>query len=485
MHIFLVDPPHKLFPGLRMWTPSFGLLSIAAYLQERGGFTVEILDCTTFSDPWGEMARRISTAKPQLIGVTCSATCLSPEALQAIRLAKRLSPQSVVVAGGGHFSLLAEEVMGEVRELDYIVMGEGEVTFFELASLLRDGGNGIEGIPGLAYRRDGTIAFTGPRGLIRDLDSLPMPAYHLLDMEADAYYWHGMGKRAFGISTSRGCGDRCAYCSESKFWEGVWRGRSGAMAVEEMRYLNQRYGKSLFVFNENSFNWSKARVEEFLQELGHSGMKVDFWFQSRVRDIVRDADLMPEFKRLGLYEVMLGVESVNPQVLGHYQKRQDREMAQEAIDILKRNGIMVMTNVMFGDWYDSEETLQEVFDFVKRQGDFLVLTITTPLPATCYHQEMEQKGLIKEREYGKYDFMHPIMPTKHLSREEVWRLQQKYLRKYYTQPRILLGAIFNRNPFKRMAYRLIMRYVWENATRREWRQPGYRPLRESNISWGG
>lgn len=255
--------------------------------------------------------------------------------------------------------------------------------------------------------------------------------------------------------------------------------------VEEMRYLNRSYGKSLFVFNENTFNWSRARVEEFLQELGRSGMKVDFWFQSRLRDIIRDADLMPEFKRLGLYEVMLGVESINPRVLDHYQKRQGRELAQEAIDILKRNDIMVMTNVMFGDWYDSEETLQEIFDFVKRQGDFLVLTMTTPLPGTRYYQEVKRQGLIEEKDYGKYDFMHPIVPTKYLRRDEAWALQLKYLRKYYTQPRILLGALFNRNPFKRMAYRLIMRYVWENATRRPWQQPGYLPLEAANLSREG
>jgi anaerobic magnesium-protoporphyrin IX monomethyl ester cyclase len=484
MRIFLVDPPHKLFPGLRMWTPSYGLLSIAGYLQEKQRFPVEILDCTTFSDPWGDLARRISVSKPPLIGVTCSATCLSPEALQAIRLAKKLSPDSVVVAGGGHFSLVAEEVLTEVKELDYIVAGEGEATFAELASRLEKGGRGVEGIAGLVYRRDGEVVFTEPRGLVKDLDSLPMPAYHLLDMEADAYYWHGMGRRAFGISTSRGCGDRCAYCSESQFWKGIWRGRSGGTVVEEMKYLNQHYGKSLFVFNENSFNWSRVRVEEFLQELGRSGLKVDFWFQSRVRDIVRDADLMPEFKRLGLYEVMLGVESINAQVLDHYQKRQNREMAQEAIDILRRNGIMVMTNVMFGDWYDSEQTLQEIFNFVKRQGDFLVLTITTPLPGTRYYQEMQGRRLVQEKDYALYDFMHPILPTKYLSRDEVWALQQKYLRQYYTQPRILLGALLNKNPFKRMAYRLIMRYVWENATRRPWQQPGYRPFETTNLSWG-
>ena len=481
MRICLVDPPHKLFPGLRMWTPSFGLLSVAAYLQAKTAFPVEILDCTTFLDPWGELARRIEAVKPDLIGVTCSATCLSPEALEAVKLAKKISPRSVVVAGGGHFSLVAEEALAEIPALDYIIVGEGEVTFVELATRLEQGVNSVDDIPGLAFRRDGRVVFTAPRGLIKDLDSLPMPAYNLLNMGADAYYWHGMGRRAFGISTSRGCGDRCAYCSESQFWGGRWRGRSGIAVVEEMRYLNRNYGKSLFVFNENTFNWSRQRVEEFLEELGRSGMKVDFWFQSRLRDIIRDADLIPEFKRLGLYEVMLGVESINPQVLDHYQKRQGREMAQEAIDILKRHDIMVMTNVMFGDWHDSEETLQEIFDFVKRQGDFLVLTLTTPLPGTRYYQEARRQGIIEERDYGNYDFMHPIVSTKYLDRGELWRLQQKYLRKYYTQPRILLGALFNRNPFKRMAYRLIMRYVWENATRRPWQQPGYHPLREFQL----
>lgn len=485
MRILLIDPPHKLFAGLRMWTPSFGLLNLAAYLEAKGGYRVEVLDCTTLSDPWGGMCRRIAETKPEVIGITCSATCLSPEAMQAIRMAKRISPASILVAGGSHFSMLAEEVMKALGELDYIVVGEGEVTLLELCRCFEGGGKGLSDIHGLAFRKDGDVHFNEPRGLIKELDSLPLPAYHLIDMEADAYYWHGMGRRAFGISTSRGCGDNCAYCSESRLWGGRWRGRSGGLVVEEMRYLHKKFGKSLFVFNENSFNWSRQRVEEFLSELGRSGMKVDFWFQSRVRDIIRDADLMPEFKRLGLYEVMLGVESIASEVLDHYHKRQDREMAEEAIEILRRNGIMVMTNVMFGDWYDSEETLREIFHFVRRRGDFLVLTITTPLPGTRYYEEAKKRGLIEEWDYAKYDFMHPICPTKYLSKEEVWALQQRYLRRFYTQPRIILGAVFNRNPFKRMAYRLIMRYVWEQATRRPWRQPGYTPMEKISLVMAG
>ena len=469
MKVLLVDPPHKLFPGLRMWTPSFGLLQLGAYL-EKEGIDVQIVDATALSNPWKDLASSIAVSKADVIGVTCSATCLSPEAIQTIQLSKKLSPNSILVAGGSHFTLMADAILQELKELDYIILGEGEIAFSQLLQNLSRGGNGRE-VKGLAYSNHGKVILNEKQPPIPNLSSLPLPAYHLIDMESEAYYWHGMGRRAFGLSTSRGCGDRCAYCSETRFWEGVWRGRSGKKVMEEISYLHQQYGKTLFVFNENTFNWSRKRVEEFLDELGKSGLRIHFWFQSRIKDILRDEDLIPEMRRLGLYEVMLGIESIQPDVLDRYEKQQSGEMAQKAIDILKKNRIMVMANIMYGDWNDSEETLKEVFRFVKSQSDFLVLTLTTPLPGTKYFEEAERLGRIREKDFGKYDFMHPVMDTKFLSVEEVFYLQQVYLKKYYTQPRILLGAFFNPNPFKRMAYRLILRYVWENATKRPWRQP--------------
>jgi anaerobic magnesium-protoporphyrin IX monomethyl ester cyclase len=469
MKVLLIDPPHKLFPGLRMWTPSFGLLQLGAYL-EKEEIDVQIVDATSLSNPWKDLASSIAVSKADVIGVTCSATCLSPEAIQTIQLSKELSPNSILVSGGSHFALMAETILQELKELDYIILGEGEIAFSQLLQNLSRVGNGRE-VKGLAYSNHGKVILNEKQPPIPNLSSLPLPAYHLIDMESEAYYWHGMGRRAFGLSTSRGCGDRCAYCSETRFWEGVWRGRSGKKVMEEISYLHQQYGKTLFVFNENTFNWSRKRVEEFLDELGKSGLRIHFWFQSRIKDILRDEDLIPEMRRLGLYEVMLGIESIQPDVLNRYEKQQSGEMAQKAIDILKKNRIMVMANIMYGDWNDSEETLKEVFRFVKSQSDFLVLTLTTPLPGTRYFEEADRLGRIREKDFGKYDFMHPVMDTKFLSVEEVYHLQRVYLKKYYTQPRILLGAFFNPNPFKRMAYRLILRYVWENATKRPWRQP--------------
>jgi len=306
MKVLLIDPPHKLFPGLRMWTPSFGLLQLGAYL-EREGMEVQIVDATVLLNPWKDLATSLLESKANIIGITCSATCLSPEAIQTIHLCRKLLPNSIIVAGGSHFTLMAEPILWELKELDYILLGEGEVAFSQFLKDLTRGGKG-RGVRSIAYREGGKVILNERQPPIPNLDSLPLPAYHLIDMESDAYYWHGMGRRAFGLSTSRGCGDRCAYCSETRFWEGVWRGRSGKKIVEEISYLHRQYGKTLFVFNENTFNWGRKRVEEFLEELGKSGLRIHFWFQSRIKDILRDEDLIPEMKRLGLYEVMLGIE---------------------------------------------------------------------------------------------------------------------------------------------------------------------------------
>src|SRR5512139_1118356 len=159
MKVLLIDPPHKLFPGLRMWTPSFGLLQLGAYL-EREGVEVQIVDATALPAPWRDLGKNVSTSKADVIGITCSATCLSPEAIQAIRLCKKLSPGSIIVAGGSHFTLMAETILQELKELDYIILGEGEVAFSQFLQDLSRGGDGKKG-KSLAYLDNGKVIFNG------------------------------------------------------------------------------------------------------------------------------------------------------------------------------------------------------------------------------------------------------------------------------------------------------------------------------------
>lgn len=477
--ILLLDPPHRVFGALRLWMPSPGLMALAAYLEEKG-IAVDLVDATTLARPWTELEILLKNKRYDMVGVTCAAATFHQDAITAVRLVRRSLPNALIIGGGGHFTLNAEKILADVPELDVMVLGEAEETLTELVRWAASGRrpDTPRAVAGLAYRGNGDIRFSTPRPFIADLDSLPFPAYEKIDLSNPTYHMHGMGKRAVGLSTSRGCGDRCAYCSEAVLWQSSWRGRSGPLMVEEMQRLRRNYDKSLFVFNENSFNQSRERNESFLESLGNSGLTCDFWFQSRVKDILRDKDLLKEYKRLGCYEVMLGVESITPETLRNYRKNQTHEQVREAAGLLRENGIMVMTNVMFGDVHDTEVSLTEIYRFAKEIGDFLVLCITTPLPGTRYHADALKDNRIEETDYSRYNFMTPVMPNAIYSREQILALQKKYLRLYYTRPVIFWKMLFSLNPFIRMAYRLIMRYAWYEARNKEWVQPNFEPVPE-------
>jgi anaerobic magnesium-protoporphyrin IX monomethyl ester cyclase len=472
--ILLLDPPHQIFAALRMWMPSPGLMALGSYL-EREGFDVDVIDSTTLTQPWSDLEQKLKATNYDVVGVTCQAATFHKDAIHAVRQVRRCLPDTIIIGGGGHFTLNYEVMFSQAPEVDFIVLGEGELTFTELLNNIPEKNTDCN-IKGIADKKNGEIKFTDARPQIADLDTLPMPGYHLMDIMNPTYYIHGMGTRMTGISTSRGCGDHCSYCSESQLWNAKWRGRSGGLVVKEMEMLNQNYGKSLFVFNEISFNQTRKRNEDFLEALGQSGLKCDFWFQSRIKDILRDKDLLPEFKKLGLYEVMLGVESISPAALKNYTKNQSAEQIREAAELLKSHGIMVMTNVMFGDVDDTEETLNAIFDFAAELGDFLVMTLTTPLPGTRYYTHCEDENRIEERDFSKYDFMNPVIKNNAYYGDEILALQKKYLRKYYTRPIIFWKMFFSTNEFIRMAYKLIMRYAYYEARNMVWVQDNFQEV---------
>lgn len=181
MRFLLVDPPHKIWTILRAWTPSPGCLQLLAYL-EREQFDIEYMDCTLNENPWRDLEEKIRTEKPEVVGISVICTAFVYDGMNAASLIKAANPKTIVIMGGEHPSFMAEETLRDCPAIDYICVGEGEVT---LAEFLRAVGEkqDLSRVLGLGYLNEkGEFVYTGDRPFIEDLDTLPMPAYHLAKM---------------------------------------------------------------------------------------------------------------------------------------------------------------------------------------------------------------------------------------------------------------------------------------------------------------
>jgi radical SAM superfamily enzyme YgiQ (UPF0313 family) len=170
--------------------------------------------------------------------------------------------------------------------MDYIVKGEGEVTLMEFLKANESGRKDHENNPGQAFRKDGAYHIGARRELIADLDTLPLPGYHHFPMHKYMMPSLGMATHnSIVLTTARGCEGICNYCSEAKLWRSTWRPKSAPRVLEEMELLYKKYDKYSFMFGDDSFNWDRGRVEDFIIELEKKKLPVHFWFQTRAEHL--------------------------------------------------------------------------------------------------------------------------------------------------------------------------------------------------------
>lgn len=483
MRLLVVDPPHEIFKFFRGRMPHPGLTQLAAYVErELPQIELEIMDCTVCDNTWQDLEAKIRDWQPHIVAVSAMSTCYVYDAMDVAWLVKQINPRIITVGGGVHFSSVPRESLSLCPSMDFLVMGEGEITLVELLKALLGGAVNFDHLQGLAWRNQGEIIINEPRPLVEDIDIFPLPAYHKFPM--DKYFMPSLGMSTHGsliITTARGCGGDCTFCSETTLWRNLWRPHSAARTADIMQLLYEKYGKICFMFGDNSFNWRRQRVQEFAQEMEQRKLPVNFWFQSRPEHIVRDADILPWLKKLGLYMISMGVETPSQTALDNYNKRQTTEISQRAMQIIKQNGLLLITNIMFGDEDDTEETLEATIEFAKPYSDHFAVCMTTPLPGTLYYERAKEQGRILEWDYSKYDMLHPIMTTKTLSLERIAWIHPRAMRRFYTRFRVFWDAFFSLNKFLRrnnqFFVKVALQMAYEEVFKRPWWiQKGYEPF---------
>ena len=450
MRVLLLRPPRYAWPFNRetsaFWQP-LGLLAVAAAVRRAmPEVKIEVWDCPGEKVGWKTLERRLAAHPIDILGLG-EETPSAHEALRAAELAKRLHPGCLVVAGGTYFPYAVEETLADGR-IDCIVRGEGELTFVELLRHLDDRAS-WSSIPGLAFRSpDGWPVITPPRDLIDDLDSLPFPAYDLLDMTR-----YGRGSRnhpaLVSIEHSRGCTDSCRFCI---LWKHMgrpiggngdvrpcYRTKSPDRSFEEVLRLYRRFGRRTFGWVDPTFNasadWSDGWAERMLASplVGPRGRPRTIhtaWL--RADAVVRDERLgiLPKLVRAGLRQVMIGVERDDPAALAALGKHENGpDVCREAFAVFREKHPQVYTigSVIFGLPRDTPADLRRLARLERDlRMDYCFFIPLTPNPGTAVADEARRSGRLVSRNLASYNFHTPVCSTETMDLRDLeslyWRL---------------------------------------------------------------
>lgn len=420
MKILLINPPpydhgeNSRFlekTPIQTYTMPLGLGYLAAFL-ERAGHETDIVDAYAKNYSYETIREIIRDQKPRIIGITC----LSDQRASWFRLVKliRETDNSIkIVLGGPHPTLMLRQVLTQVRP-DAIVIGEGEETMRELVRTWEK--NGDPGaVRGIAYLRGEDIVVTGQRERITDLDSLPFPAYHKVDLHDyrgwDFMTWiypmFGLEKppRYATISTSRGCVGNCGYCSAPLIWKRRWTKRSAVSVADEMEMLCREYAIEFIILTDDIFSVNQERVKDVCREILRRNLKILWGFETAVHCV--SAEMLAIVKQAGCCIILYGVESASEKVLHGINKSIKRTDVLNAFRMTKQAGIISGAFLMVGNPGENEASINQTIQLLRKiQPDIILPQIAMITPGTKIFELAKDKGFIDEN-YWMTDLPFP------------------------------------------------------------------------------
>ena len=434
--ILLVYPPVKIYDyEIRNYAPPLGLAYLAAVIEQ--DYDVKILDCVIEGKEHkeGGMLRLgltdeeiniiIRNYNPDVVGISC---LYSNQVTMTYRIAdiiKKFNKKITVVVGGAHASALPEEVLMQSKhKIDYVVIGEGEQTFSSLMDKLNKHTKKIS-LDGLAYFYKNNVILKSKKKYIEDLDSLPLPARHLLDMEKyfEKKTGHGfeqIGKRATSMVTSRGCPFDCKFCSIHNVWGYKYRTRNAKKVVDEIKFLVDEYKVDEISFEDDNLTLNRSRIEEICDELIRRNIEIKWTTPNGVFIHSLDEALLKKMKQSGCYKLCFGIESGDVNILKYMNKKINLEKARDIIKICNAIGIWTHGFFIIGMPIEKKESLSNTLNFAISSGlDFASFLIAMPYPGTGLYNEMQKV------DYDKLKVMHSTIDIKNFTADELNSIQKQ------------------------------------------------------------
>lgn len=438
MRVLFVSPPwHCLHNKAPMAMP-LGLCYLAAVLREHGhecliydgdlGFGDEdsespiIIDYERYHEmtdshiAWDKAESVVREFNPDVCGITFT-TGAYASAKKMAGIAKKCNPDTTVVLGGPHATLLPEETLKDI-DAEAVVRNEGENSLLELVSCLEEN-KPLNDVLGISYKlENGAIKHNAVRPLIEDLDSLPFPARDLV-VEKEKY-------KIIPIFTSRGCPFKCNFCASHKIWGRKVRYRSLDNVIAEIEMIKSEFGSSAIRIVDDTFTLKEKNVVQFCDMLRAKQLDVKWLCYGRVDTMTEK--MLVEMKKAGCAGIFAGVESGNPDILKSVQKGITVNQVVRAFELTKKVGIKTSAYFMMGF---PAETKKQILDTVKLwkkidPNGFSCWNIVTPYPGTELYEIAKDKKLLPEN-IDWSDFFHQSekVNLSSMHRDEFLKLAKK------------------------------------------------------------
>jgi len=460
MKILLINPPYtaeeRYGKDLGKFGPlnePLGLAYLAANL-ERAGHDVSILDAPALEIQNDGICANVGKNGYDLVGVTML-TPMYHRSVGVVRAVKHRFPDICIVVGGPHPTILPVETLNENQEIEFVVIGEGEVILLNLVNAIENKTD-IKKVAGIAYRKIDQVVVNDPSPMVTDLDELPLPARHLLPMQA----YHitrsrTRSKHAFTVSVARGCPFNCAFCCRI-FGRRV-RHHSVARIINEINILFDEYGAREINLEADTLTVNRKFIHSLCDALIDSGLsqKITWTCESRIDTV--DTDILRKMKKAGCWQISYGVETGSQRLLNLIHKDITLAEIEETFKLTQKVGISIRSFYMLGIPTETREESLKTIAFAKKlDASWSQFTLFTPFPGTELHDLAAKEGGMQLRDWSDYkthggwtegDLAYV---PKGRSVMEMKNLQKKAYRAVYFRPRVILRFLRDIDSFDKL-----------------------------------
>ena len=444
-------------------SPLLGVLYLAA-VMEKNGYSVKVVDSVALGFDWNDLREKLIQENPDIVGIT--ATTLSmPALIKTANFVKQYLPKVKIIVGGFGPTIEPEKTIMENPAIDIAVLGDGEKTIAELMEYF-SGKRSLKDVKGIAYKENNQFIKSADQEIIMDLDSIPWPAYHLL--EPDFHSYHGVHSSYSGISkpnvvmlASRGCPHRCIFCC---LGSKKVRFRDPKKIVDEIEFYYKTFKiKSVQLYDDEFVGMTSLQnkwILEICEEIKKRGLdKLGFLVQGRCSKFI-DFEVLKKMREAGFKWVWWGVESGSQKVLDLIQKDLSISDVKRTFKLAKQAGIRSLMFIMVGFPGETREDVMLSAKIIKEiKPDRIRIHVVTPLPGSKLWQMLAAKNQIEIANYCKYDTrLNVVHRTDELSSSEIKELYEMLLFRfengYWYFIKIILRSLFTEDGWKKLPQRM-------------------------------